>query len=74
MIELIVLLTVFTYGTNFVLYLILKNKKSMPIVEKASIVLGINMSVLLLDGIFAFVGKFIMLSEWELLATIFEIV
>ena len=30
MIELIVLLTVFTYGTNFVLYLILKNKKSMP--------------------------------------------
>ena len=34
MIELIVLLTVFTYGTNFVLYLILKNKKSMPIVEK----------------------------------------
>ncbi|NSU37976.1 hypothetical protein HRH03_08965, partial [Enterococcus faecalis] len=49
MIELIVLLTVFTYGTNFVLYLILKNKKSMPIVEKASIVLGINMSVLLLD-------------------------
>ena len=68
MIELIVLLTVFTYGTNFVLYLILKNKKSMPIV------LGINMSVLLLDGIFAFVGKFIMLSEWELLAPIFEIV
>ena len=65
MIELIVLLTVFTYGTNFVLYLILKNKKSMP---------GINMSVLLLDGIFAFVGKFIMLSEWELLAPIFEIV
>lgn len=51
MIELIVLLTVFTYGTNFVLYLILKNKKSMPIVEKASIILGINMSVLLLDGI-----------------------
>ncbi|OTP41537.1 hypothetical protein A5797_002214 [Enterococcus faecalis] len=45
MIELIVLLTVFTYGTNFVLYLILKNKKSMPIVEKASIILGINMSV-----------------------------
>lgn len=74
MIELIVLLTVFTYGTNFVLCLILKNKKSMPIVEKASIVLGINMSVLLLDGIFAFVGKFIMLSEWELLAPIFEIV
>ena len=74
MIELIVLLTVFTYGTNFVLYLIFKNKKSMPIVEKASIVLGINMSVLLLDGIFAFVGKFIMLSEWELLAPIFEIV
>ena len=28
MIELIVLLTVFTYGTNFVLYLILKNKIS----------------------------------------------
>ena len=74
MIELIVLLTVFTYGTNFVLYLIFKNKKSMPIVEKASIVLGINMSVILLDGIFAFVGKFIMLSEWELLAPIFEIV
>jgi len=47
---------------------------SMPIVEKASIVLGINMSVLLLDGIFAFVGKFIMLSEWELLAPIFEMV
>lgn len=32
------------------------------------------MSVLLLDGIFAFVGKFIMLSEWELLAPIFEMV
>ena len=28
----------------------------------------------MLDGIFAFVGKFIMLSEWELLAPIFEIV
>ena len=74
MIELIVLLTVFTYRTNLVLKHNWKNKKSMPIGEKASIVLGINMSVLLLDGIFAFVGKFIMLSEWELLAPIFEIV
>ncbi|NSV52394.1 hypothetical protein HRH42_12535, partial [Enterococcus faecalis] len=54
MIELIVLLTVFTYGTNFVLYLILKNKKSMSIADKDSIVIGINTFVFVLDGIFAF--------------------
>lgn len=74
MIELIVLLIVFIYGMNFVLYFILKNKKFMLIVEKVFIVLGINMFVLLLDGIFVFVGKFIMLLEWELLVFIFEIV
>lgn len=74
MIELIVLLIVFIYGINFVLYFILKNKKFMLIVEKVFIVLGINMFVLLLDGIFVFVGKFIMLLEWELLVFIFEIV
>lgn len=65
--ELIILLTIFTYGSNLLLYVILKGKKKMKVAEKASIFFGVNMSVLLLNGIFAFIGKFIMMNEWLVL-------
>ncbi|MGK0552813.1 hypothetical protein ACSFB8_12175 [Enterococcus faecalis] len=63
MVELVVFLTVFTYGSNFILYRILKRQKTMNILEKISIVFGINMSVLLLDGFFAFLRLFALSQE-----------
>ncbi|MBO0424289.1 hypothetical protein [Enterococcus plantarum] len=57
MIELIIVLTVFTYGSNFILYLILRTKEKIQGIEKLSIFFGVNMTILLLDGVFLFVGK-----------------
>ncbi|MFK4566495.1 hypothetical protein [Enterococcus sp. UD-01] len=55
--ELIVLLTLFTYGSNFGLYFILRKKKKIQGIEKMSIIFGVNMTVLFLDGIFLMIGK-----------------
>ncbi|MBO0444787.1 hypothetical protein BCR24_12560 [Enterococcus ureilyticus] len=57
MIELVMVLTVFTYGSNFILYMTLRTKEKIQGIEKLSIFFGVNMTVLLLDGIFLFIGK-----------------
>nr|WP_181429540.1 hypothetical protein [Enterococcus plantarum] len=57
MIELIIVLIVFTYGSNFILYLILRTKEKIQGIEKLSIFFGVNMTILLLDGVILFVGK-----------------
>lgn len=59
MIEFVAALTAFTYGSNFFLYLLLRQKEKMQDSEKLSIFFGVNMSLLLLDGIFAIIGKVI---------------
>lgn len=55
--ELVIMLTVFTYGSNFILYLILKGKEKIKGLEKLAILFGVNMTILLLDGVFLFIGK-----------------
>ncbi|MBM7689595.1 hypothetical protein JOD15_002308 [Enterococcus ureilyticus] len=57
LIELVMVLTVFTYGSNFILYMTLRTKEKIQGIEKLSIFFGVNMTVLLLDGIFLFIGK-----------------
>ncbi|WP_430608119.1 hypothetical protein [Enterococcus sp. AZ170] len=57
MIELVMVLTVFTYGSNFILYMTLRTKEKIQGIEKLSIFFGVNMTVLLLVGIFLFIGK-----------------
>ncbi|MTD37557.1 hypothetical protein GIX45_02690 [Erwinia sp. CPCC 100877] len=57
LLELILLLTLFTYGSNFGLYFILKQKETIQGIEKISIIFGVNMTVLLLDGVFLMIGK-----------------
>ncbi|PZL70921.1 hypothetical protein CI088_13615 [Enterococcus plantarum] len=57
LIELIIVLIVFTYGSNFILYLILRTKEKIQGIEKLSIFFGVNMTILLLDGVILFVGK-----------------
>ncbi|XUD11529.1 hypothetical protein IGJ55_000684 [Enterococcus sp. AZ170] len=57
LIELVMVLTVFTYGSNFILYMTLRTKEKIQGIEKLSIFFGVNMTVLLLVGIFLFIGK-----------------
>ncbi|MEI5994704.1 hypothetical protein [Candidatus Enterococcus mansonii] len=57
LIELVIMLTIFTYGSNFILYFVLKTKEKMEGIEKLSIFFGVNMTILLLDGVFLFIGK-----------------
>lgn len=57
LIELVMVLTIFTYGSNFILYMILKTKEKIQGIEKLSIIFGVNMTILLLDGVFLFIGK-----------------
>ncbi|WP_207694577.1 hypothetical protein DOK67_0000353 [Enterococcus sp. DIV0212c] len=57
LIELIMVLTIFTYGSNFILYLILRTKEKIQGIEKLSIFFCVNMTVLLLNGVFLFIGK-----------------
>lgn len=59
MIELVLALTAFTYGSNFFLYLLLRQKEKMHDIEKLSIFFGVNMTLLLLDGVFVIIGKVI---------------
>lgn len=54
----IICLTILTYGGNALLYWWLHHKK-WGIIEKFSIWLGTNMTMLFLDGIFLFLGKVI---------------
>ncbi|EOL42446.1 hypothetical protein RV11_GL001997 [Enterococcus phoeniculicola] len=57
LVKFLVGMIVFTYGTNFLVYLYLKNQKKVGILEKLSIYFGINMSVMLADGVLLFFGK-----------------
>ncbi|KAF1295579.1 hypothetical protein BAU15_03270 [Enterococcus sp. JM4C] len=57
LVKFIVVTTVFTYGTNFLVYLYLKNQRKADVIEKLSIYFGVNMSVMLMDGVLLFVGK-----------------
>lgn len=57
LLELVIVLTIFTYGSNVILHLILKTKEKIQGIEKLSIFLGVNMTILLLDIIFLFIGK-----------------
>lgn len=57
LLELVIVLTIFTYGSNVILHLILKTKEKIQGIEKLSIFLGVNMTILLLDSIFLFIGK-----------------
>ncbi|MGM0125262.1 hypothetical protein IGI37_002660 [Enterococcus sp. AZ194] len=59
LVKFIVVMTVFTYGTNFLVYLYLKNQRKADILEKISVYFGINMSVMLIDGILLFFGKLV---------------
>ena len=51
-VELIVLLLLFTYGSNGLLYLVLKKKPKIKGLEKLAIFFGVNMAVLLMNGFF----------------------
>lgn len=57
MVILMGLIMLVTYGTNFFLMRYLKQRPKIEVVEKLSMLLGINMSVLFFDGILLFVGK-----------------
>ncbi|WP_430610282.1 hypothetical protein [Enterococcus sp. DIV0876] len=57
MVILMGLIMLVTYGTNFCLMRYLKQRPKIEVVEKLSMLLGINMSVLFFDGILLFVGK-----------------
>ncbi|HCE13315.1 hypothetical protein [Enterococcus sp.] len=57
MVMLMGLIMLVTYGTNFFLIRYLKQRPHIDVIEKLSMLLGINMSVLFLDGILLFVGK-----------------
>ncbi|MGX7244166.1 hypothetical protein ACWOC1_04895 [Enterococcus quebecensis] len=57
--EMVIILTIFTYGSNFILFMLLKQKEKIQGVEKLSIIFGVNMTILLLNGIFLFIGKMI---------------
>ena len=59
LIKLVMVLTIFTYGSNFILYLILRTKEKIQGIEKLAIIFGVNMTIFLLDGIFLFIGKVI---------------
>lgn len=56
----IIALTCLTYGANFLLYLFLKfGKKERTILEKGSMFLAANMSLILIDGIIAIIAKIV---------------
>ncbi len=46
-----------TYGVNFFLFRYLNKRPKIDVVERLSMLLGVNMSVLFFDGILLFIGK-----------------
>ncbi|MFW8618148.1 hypothetical protein ACOJB1_09745 [Enterococcus innesii] len=57
MVILMLLIMAVTYGVNFFLFRYLNKRPKIDVVERLSMLLGVNMSVLFFDGILLFVGK-----------------
>ncbi len=57
MVILMLLIMAVTYGVNFFLFRYLNKRPKIDVVERLSILLGVNMSVLFFDGILLFIGK-----------------
>ena len=49
-----------TYGVNFFLIAYMIKRPQIDVVERLSMLLGVNMSVLFVDGIVLFVGKLLL--------------
>jgi hypothetical protein len=49
-----------TYGVNLCLVAYMKKRPQIDVVERLSMLLGVNMSVLFVDGILLFVGKLLL--------------
>lgn len=58
-IDVIVGLTIFTYSVNFLVYFYLKHRPKADWFERLSMYFGVNMSLLLADGFFLFLGKIV---------------
>lgn len=50
-------LTIFTYGANFLLYRFFQKRPDRDVMERLATFFGMNMTVLMADGIFLFVAK-----------------
>ena len=57
MVILMLLIIAVTYGVNFFLFRYLNKRPKIDVVERLSMLLGVNMSVLFFDGILLFIGK-----------------
>jgi len=57
MMILMLLIMAVTYGVNFFLFRYLNKRPKIDVVERLSMLLGVNMSVLFFDGILLFIGK-----------------
>lgn len=49
-----------TYGVNLFLIAYMRKRPQIDVVERLSMLLGVNMSVLFVDGIVLFVGKLLL--------------
>lgn len=54
-----ILLTVFTYGANILLYRFFKKRPDRDPLERLATYFGMNMTVLMADGVFLFVAKMV---------------
>jgi len=57
MVILMLLIMAVTYGVNFFLFRYLNKRPKIDVVQRLSMLLGVNMSVLFFDGILLFIGK-----------------
>ena len=57
MVILMLLIMAVTYGVNFFLFRYLNKRPKIDVVERLTMLLGVNMSVLFFDGILLFIGK-----------------
>ena len=57
MVILMLLIMAVTYGVNFFLFRYLNKRPKIDVVERLSMLLGVNMSVLFFDGILLFICK-----------------
>lgn len=57
MVILMLLIMAVTYGVNFFLFRYFNKRPKIDVVERLSMLLGVNMSVLFFDGILLFIGK-----------------
>ncbi|WP_142973543.1 hypothetical protein [Enterococcus casseliflavus] len=57
MVILMLLIMAVTYGVNFFLFRYLNKRPKIDVVERLSMLLGVNMSVLFFDGILLLIGK-----------------